>query len=165
MDRELDEVDYRILRRLQGDGRLANAELARELGMAPSAVLERVRKLEQRGVLLGYEGRIAPKAVGMGLTAFVFVRSEERTKVSKVGKALAAIPEVLEVHHVAGDDCYLIKLRARDTEDLSRLLREEISVLPAVRGTRTTIVLETLKETWCMPLDGRFPASTTGGAS
>ena len=144
---ELDSVDTHILLALQANARVSNADIARELNMAPSAILERIRKLEQRGVLLGYEARIAPKMVDLGLTALVFVRAEERTKTIKTGQLLAAIPEVQEVHNVAGEDCYVVKLRVRDTDELARLLREKISSISTVRSTRTTIVLETIKET------------------
>jgi Lrp/AsnC family transcriptional regulator, leucine-responsive regulatory protein len=149
----LDATDRRILSLLQANARIANAELARELDMAPSAVLERTRKLEQRGIVQGHEARLNAKAIGLGLTAFVFVRAEETTSAMTAGEALRAIPEVQEVHNVAGEDCYLVKLRARDTEDLGRLLRERFASIPAVRNTRTTIVLSTLKETSQLPLD------------
>ncbi len=66
---------------------------------------------------------------------------------AKTGKVLSQIPEVQEVHNVAGEDCYLVKLRAIDTDDLARILREEIAAMPSVRSTKTTIVLETIKET------------------
>lgn len=141
-----DEIDWRILTVLQANARTPNAELARQLGMAPSAVHERIRKLEERGVIAGYESRIAPKAVGLGLTAFVFVRSDERSGAVETGRLLAEMPEAQEVHHVAGEDCYLVKVRARDTDDLARLLRERFGVIPGLRSTRTTIVLGTLKE-------------------
>lgn len=143
----LDRIDRHILERLQSNARTPNAELGRELDMVPSAIHERVRKLEQRGVLLGYEARLAPKRVGLGLTAFVFVRAEEAAGSVHTGESLAGIPEVQEVHHVAGEDCYLVKLRARDTEDLARLLRERLGSISSIRSTRTTIVLGTLKET------------------
>jgi Lrp/AsnC family leucine-responsive transcriptional regulator len=143
----LDAIDLRILTVLQMNARTTNADLARELEMAPSAVLERVRKLEQRGLVLGYEARLAPKALGLGLVAFVFVRVEEPAGADSAGQALAAFPEVQEVHNVAGEDCYLVKLRVRDTDDLARVLRERFQGVPGLRGTRTTIVLTTLKET------------------
>ena len=94
----------------------------------------------------------APKKVGLGLSAFVFVRAEETDGPSATGETLAAIPEVLEVHQVAGEDCYLLKLRARDTDDLARILNERLKSIKTIRGTRTTIVLGTLKETMRMPL-------------
>ena len=148
-----DSIDRRILAVLQSNARTSNAELARTLEMAPSAVLERIRKLEQRGVIQGYESRLAPRAIGLGLTAFIFVRSDEATGAISTGSALAAIPEVQEVHHVAGEDCYLVKLRARDTDDLARLLRERFASIPQIRSTRTTIALGTLKETAQLPLN------------
>lgn len=158
-----DAIDRRILSILQANARASNAEIARELAMAPSAILERIRKLEQKGVITGYEGRIAPRAVGLGLTAFIFVRSDEAVGAERTGKALTDVPEVLEVHHVAGEDCYLVKVRAADTEDLARLLRERFSTIPQLRSTRTTIVLGTLKESTQMSLD--HLAAAEGDAS
>ena len=147
-----DAIDLRILSLLQANARIANAEIARLLDMAPSAILERIRKLEQKGALLGYEARIAPRAIGLGLTAFVFVRTDEAAGAISTGKALAELPEVQEVHHVAGEDCYLVKVRARDTDDLARILRERFQAIPQLRSTRTTICLGTLKETAQLPL-------------
>lgn len=149
---ELDRIDLHILAALQANARTSNADIARELDMAPSAILERIRKLEQRGVILGYEARISPRAVGLGLTAFVFVRSDELSGGQQIQDALVAMPEVLEVHNVAGEDCFLVKLRARDTDDLARIRRERLSTLPDLRQTRTTIVLTTVKETLQLPL-------------
>jgi len=143
----MDSTDLHIIEALQANARTTNADLARDLNMAPSAILERIRKLEQKGVLTGYEARIAPRAVGLALTAFVFVRAEEKPVTGKTGVALAKIPEVQEVHHVAGEDCYFVKVRVRDTEDLSRVLQHQISTIKSVKSTRTTIVLSTVKET------------------
>ena len=148
----LDATDRTILELLQANGRTSNADIARKLDMAPSAILDRIRKLEQRGIILGYSTRINPVAVGLGLTAFVMVRTEERAGSAAIGQALSRQPEVLEVHHVAGEDCYLVKVRVPDTEALSRLLRERFGRLKGVRGTRTTIVLSTVKDTAVLPL-------------
>ncbi|MEO8138584.1 MAG: Lrp/AsnC family transcriptional regulator [Gemmatimonadota bacterium] len=148
----LDVTDRTILELLQANGRVSNADIARHLGMAPSAILDRIRKLEQRGVIEGYAARINPVAVGLGLTAFVMVRTEERAGSGAIGQALSRQPEVLEVHHVAGEDCYLVKVRVPDTEALSRLLRERFGRLKGVRSTRTTIVLSTVKDTVVLPL-------------
>ncbi|HEX8997918.1 MAG TPA: Lrp/AsnC family transcriptional regulator [Ktedonobacterales bacterium] len=147
-----DTTDAKILAILQEDARVSNAEIARRLGMAPSAILERIRKLEARGAVLGYEARLNPRAVNAGLLAFVFVRTETICGDNEVGEALAAIPEAQEVHNVAGEDCYLVKVRVADPESLGRLLRERFGAIPTVRSTRSTIVLETLKETSRLPL-------------
>ena len=149
-----DPIDLKILDALQRDARIANVELARQVKMAPSAVLERVRKLEERGLIQGYEARLDAKALGLGLAAFVFVRTDERTGSDATSKALAAIPEIQEIHDVAGEDCFLVKVRALDTEALGRVLRDRIGAIPSIRSTRTTIVLQTLKETATIPLPG-----------
>ncbi len=142
-----DEIDEKILTIIQQDARASNAEIARQLGMAPSAIFERIRKLEARGVIEGYETRLNPRALNAGLLAFVFVRDEAAYGTLETGAALAAIPEVQEVHNVAGEDCYLVKVRVADTDALARLLRERFGAIPSIRSTRTTIVLDSLKET------------------
>jgi Lrp/AsnC family leucine-responsive transcriptional regulator len=151
-DGTIDDIDLRILGLLQGHARISNAEIARQVGLAPSATLERLRKLESRGIVQGYTARLAARPLGYGLLAFVFVRSDERLGDGTTGPRLAAIPEVQEVHHIAGEDCYLVKVRAADPEHLGRLLREAFGAIPAVRSTRTTIVLETVKEEARLPL-------------
>lgn len=148
----LDSVDLHILTALQANARTTHADLARALDMAASAILERVRKLEARGVITAYEARVAPKAVDAHLAAFIFVRAEERPFTGKTGQALAAIPHVQEVHNLAGEDCYVVKLRVRDTDELTRVLREHVSAIRTITSTRTTIVLETIKETSAIKL-------------
>jgi Lrp/AsnC family leucine-responsive transcriptional regulator len=157
-DRILDDTDLQILDLLQANARETQVEISRAVGLAPSAVLERIRKLEARGILRGYAAQIDPKALGLGLLAFVAVRSEEAGSENRIAQALAELPEVLEAHHVAGDDCYLIKVRVRDAEHLGQLLRTRISRVPGVRSTRTTIVLETVKETPRLPITRREEA-------
>lgn len=149
----IDETDRHILTILQQNARTPNAEIARQVGMAPSAVLERIRKLEQRGVIQGYEARISPEALGLSLLAFVSVRSDERVGEEHTGELLTEIPEVQEVHHITGEDCYLIKVRVRDARALGRLLRERIGAIESVRSTRSTVVLETLRECRQLPLN------------
>ena len=149
----LDPTDLRILALLQANARTSNADIARDLDMAPSAILERIKKLEQKGFVTGYEARLAAKKLGLGLTAFVFVRAEEKGGAAKTGARLAALPDVQEVHQVAGEDCYLVKLRVRDTDDLARLLGV-LKSIPGIQSTRTTIVLGTLKETAQISLAG-----------
>ncbi|HLN80087.1 MAG TPA: Lrp/AsnC family transcriptional regulator [Thermoanaerobaculia bacterium] len=148
----INDLDRQILTILQKNARTSNAEVARQVGLAPSAVFERIRKLEERGVLRSYGARIDPRAVGLPLVAFTFVRSNDRPGGIQTAEKLAEIPEVLEVHHVAGEDCFLVKVRAADTESLGRLLRERLGKIGTITSTRTTIVLETVKETVELPI-------------
>jgi Lrp/AsnC family leucine-responsive transcriptional regulator len=148
----IDEIDAKIIGLLQDNARTAQADVARAVGLAPSAVLERIRKLETRGVIRGYTALVDPRALGQGMLAFVAVRTEESLSDDSVAHALAECPEVLELHHVAGEDCYMLKVRARDAEHVGQLLRHRFGRIPGVRSTRTTIVLETVKETPRLPV-------------
>jgi Lrp/AsnC family transcriptional regulator, leucine-responsive regulatory protein len=159
----IDATDLQILTILQSNARTPNAEIARQVGMAPSAILERIRKLEQRGVIQGYEARIDPRALGLGLLAYVAVRTDERVGDECAGERLARIPEVQEVHHVAGEDCYLLKVRVRDAKALGRLLQDRIKAVEPVRATRTTVVLDTLRESSLLPLDTADEEELTHG--
>jgi Lrp/AsnC family transcriptional regulator, leucine-responsive regulatory protein len=145
----IDGIDLHILNIMQKDARITNAEVARQVGLAPSAVLERVRKLEESGVIRGYATEVDAGRVGYGLTAFVFVRTNNCGAIDNI---LASIPEVLEVHDVAGEDCYLLKVCAKDTEGLGNLLREKLKPIPEILSTRTTVVLKTIKETSALPI-------------
>ncbi len=149
----IDGIDAAILNILQSNARTSNAEIARQVGLAPSAVFERIRKLEERGVIEGYAARVNPRAVELSLLAYIFVRADEKPG-AELGTArrVAAIPEVLEVHDVAGEDCFLVKVRAADTDSLGRLLRERLGAIETITSTRTTIVLETVKESTELPI-------------
>ena len=147
----IDAIDKLILQILQKDGRTSNADIARQVNLAPSAVLERIRKLEERGVIRGYSADIDPKALGFGLTSIIAVRTSECGE--GVGEILAGVPEVQEVHEVAGDDCFYIKVLSKDAESLGLFLREKIKGIPNVVNTRTTVVLKTFKEGTIVPIE------------
>ena len=143
----LDQIDFRILDLMQANARITNAELARDLEMAPSAILERVKKLEQRKVILGYTTKLDPAAVQQKLLAFIFIRTKDGFgETGKTTQALSKIPQVQEVHHIAGEDCFLVKVRTEDASTLMDLMRNSFKKIPNISATRTTIVLETVKE-------------------
>lgn len=142
----LDLVDISILKLLQANARISNADIARELDMAPSAVLERVKKLEHREIIIQYTTRLNPLALHQGLLAFVFIKSADGFGCNDTANELAKIPEVQEVHHVAGEDCYLVKIRTSDSASLMYIMRNSLIKIPNILATRTTIVLETVKE-------------------
>lgn len=163
MDEFLDRTDLAILRLLQEDGRISNAEIARRVDMAPSAIYNRIQKLEDRGVIRGYTARIDPRALGYDLVAFVRLRSAEGSRPDDFIGPLSAIPEVQELHRVVGEDCFFLKVRVEDTDALATLLDEEIAALSAVASTKTTIALSTAKDTLDVPLGPR--GEEAGGGS
>lgn len=142
----MDGKDAEILNILQKNSRTSNAEIARQINMAPSAVLERIRRLEEKNIIKKYTVQVNPADVHRDLLAFVHVRATGPVVDQKTAKQLAKVPEVQEVHLVAGEDCFLIKVRVKNTEELSRLLRTKIASIPSISSTSTTIVLETVKE-------------------
>ena len=143
----MDKIDHKILALLQNNARITNSEIARKVGMVPSGVLERIRKLEECGCIEEYTAKLNPEILNLKLLAFVFVRSSEGVGELSTGLALAKFPEIMEVHNVAGEDCLLLKMRLKDNKSLSEFLREKIGKVPTVKSTRTIIVLETTKET------------------
>lgn len=142
----LDKTDLHILRLMQDNARISNADLARELGMAPSGILERVKKLEQKNVIQQYNTRINPIALQQKMLAFIFMKGGDGPGSIETTQQLAKIPEVQEVHSIAGDDCYLVKVRTYDSASLMQLMRTHFTKIPNILSTRTTIVLETVKE-------------------
>ena len=143
---DLDNIDLRILQLMQDNARIPNVDLAKELEMAPSAVLERVKKLEQKQVILHYTTSINPAAVGQKLLAFIFIRTREGFGSGETGSLLSGIEEVQEVHNIAGEDCYLVKVRTADSASLMALMRGKFASIQSIQSTKTTIVLETVKE-------------------
>ncbi len=148
----VDKTDLQILLALQEDGRMSNKEIAARVELAPSATSERLKKLKERGVIQKIEARLDTVALDYGLVAFVHVRTDELPGVGDAGSDLAKIPEAQEVFNVAGEDCYLVKVRTKDTESLSVVLRDKIGSIESVTSTRTTIVMQSFKETCAIPL-------------
>jgi Lrp/AsnC family leucine-responsive transcriptional regulator len=149
----IDEISLKILKILQEKARIPNVEVARQVGLAPSAVLERIRKLEKQGFIDGYEVRLNPKRFSRSLVAFVIVATQKVTDEKQVGKKLSEMPGVQEVHYIAGEDAFLVKVRVSDNEELGQFIRDKISSIKAVKSTRTSIVLTTYKETARIPID------------
>lgn len=156
MSTSIDETDLAILIQLQPNAGMSNAELAKKIGMAPSAVLERVKKLQQKGIIEAFVTRIRPESLDLKLLAFIFVKSSEGPGNIRVAKQLTKLPEVLELHHIAGEDCYLVKIRAKDPQSLAQLMRDKFSKITGLLSTKTTIVLETLKENNFLPIPNKL---------
>jgi Lrp/AsnC family leucine-responsive transcriptional regulator len=145
-------VDSKALALLMHQGRASWAELAKYLGLSAPAAAERVHKLEQRGVIRGYAALVNPDALGYPLAAFVAVTLERPQHRKAFLKRVGAIREIVECHHVAGEYDYLLKVRARNTLDLDRVLSQKLKSGAGVTRTVTTIVLSTVKETVEVPI-------------
>jgi Lrp/AsnC family transcriptional regulator, leucine-responsive regulatory protein len=140
-ERRLDDTDWRILHELQADARLSYNELGRRVSLSPPAVAERVRRLEEAGIIAGYQARVDPARAGLPLTAFVQMRCRLDQCLLKTSKA-SDYPEVVEVHKLSGDHCSMLKVRAASMEHFEGLLER----LGRHGEMRTSVVLSTQYE-------------------
>lgn len=150
----LDETDRHILILLQDDCKLPLTEIGEAVGMSAPSVLERVRKLEQNGVIKGYHALLDARRVGLDLWAFVGVTINFPKSIEGFKREVVALPEVLECHHVTGEHTMLIKIKTKNTASLESLLNR-VRSLEGVTATQTMVVLSTLAEHNTLPLESR----------
>src|SRR5512135_170695 len=138
-------TDARILEILQRDGRRPYAEVGAAVGISGPSAYERIKKLESRGVIRGYAAQIDPRMVGLGILAFTWITQAPGTMATDLTGDFALIPEIEECHHIAGEADYLLKIRARDTRDLERVLHA-LQTTRHVFTTETDVVFSTAFE-------------------
>jgi Lrp/AsnC family leucine-responsive transcriptional regulator len=137
----MEELDRRLVGLLLADGRMSYTDLGKATGLSTSAVHQRVRRLEERGVITGYTATVSPEALGLSLTALISVTPFDPSAPDDVPERLADIVEIEDCHSVAGDESYVLKVRVSEPGDLEDLLARIRSV--ANVSTRTTVVLST----------------------
>jgi Lrp/AsnC family leucine-responsive transcriptional regulator len=142
----VDATDLRILEILQRDARVTQLDIAKRVKLSQPSVADRIRKLESRGVILGYFAKVDPAHLGKDITAFIGVGISHPKYFEQFGKKVMALPDVLECHRVAGSESYLLKIRTENTRSLDRLLVEHLRTIPGVFRTETTLVLSSIKE-------------------
>jgi Lrp/AsnC family transcriptional regulator, leucine-responsive regulatory protein len=148
----LDAFDTKALKILSRQGRVTWAELGQALGLSAPSAADRVRKLEEQGVIRGYAALLDPASVGYPLTAYVSVLLASHRQRPSFLRGIEKLEQVCECHHVSGDEDYLLKVRCRDAEDLDHLLVHQLKEKLGVARTRTTIVLSTAKESVRVPI-------------
>jgi Lrp/AsnC family leucine-responsive transcriptional regulator len=155
---ELDAIDRRILRALQQDGRVTYDALAAEAGLSSSAVLRRVRRLEEAGIVAGYVALVPPERVGLGLTAYINVRLEKQTDNplrnprDLFRAAVQTWPEVVECAALTGEMDYLLRVLVQDMQHYARFIGDTLLMHPSVQDCKTSFVLERLKNTTAVPV-------------
>ncbi|MET8555041.1 MULTISPECIES: Lrp/AsnC family transcriptional regulator [unclassified Streptomyces] len=137
----MEDLDRQIVRLLVADGRMSYTDLGKATGLSTSAVHQRVRRLEQRGVIRGYAAVVDPEAVGLAMTAFISVKPFDPSAPDDIAERLAPVEEIEACHSVAGDENYILKVRVQSPHDLENLLARVRSL--AGVSTRTTVVLST----------------------
>lgn len=160
----LDAIDRQLLSLLQSDCKTSLQELGDAVGLSAPSVVERIRKLEQRGVIKGYHARIDARAVGLDVSAFIGVSMNYPKGIGSVEKQVLALDEVLECHHVTGAHTLLLKVKTRNTSTLEALL-SRIRAINGVQRTETMVVLSTRAEKSELPVtqvDGVTSARAQG---
>jgi len=152
--RPLSAADRRILHILQLEGRISNVDVAERVGMAPSPCLRRVKALEEDGFIKGYGARISRRAAGFGVQAFVQVNLHQHTDetLERFREAVNRLDEVTECHAMTGDHDYLLRVVARDLDDLGDTVLKRLTRLPGVKDVRSSIVLNTVKDAPPVPV-------------
>jgi Lrp/AsnC family leucine-responsive transcriptional regulator len=150
----LDKTDRKILRILQSDGRITNADLAERIGISPPPTLERVRKLERNGIIRRYAALINPLAVGVETFTFVEVTLSRHGQdaVMAFMKAVEGVPEILECHHITGDADFLLKIAVRNIPAYEDLVLHTLTALPHIQHLKSLVVLSTLKNETSLPI-------------
>jgi Lrp/AsnC family leucine-responsive transcriptional regulator len=148
----LDQIDLKILYILQNDGRRRLADIADDVDLSAPAVMERVKKLEASGVIRGYQALVDGKKVGKDITAFIGVSIGNQGDMEKFAAQMMCYGDVLECHHVTGDESFILKVKSANTHALEKLLAEIRSV-DGVTRTVTKVVLSTAKEGQALELD------------
>ena len=140
----MDRIDNAILGFLQNDGRMSNKELAAAVGLAPSSCLERVRRLQERGILTGFRAVVSPTHLGIGLQAFVSVRLSRHSRdvVSAFHHHIQTLPEVIAFYHVAGQEDFIVHVAVRDAEHLRNLTLDAFTTREEVARLNTALVYE-----------------------
>ena len=146
----IDGKDREILSILLEGADVSKADIARRVRLAASAVSERIRRMEAENIIQGYEVRIDPRALAKPLLAFVFVTDAKPSKGFDTAAALSGVTGLEELHKIAGEDCYLLKVRASGTDELNAIIEKEINPVQSVTRVRTTIVLKSVAERPCL---------------
>ncbi|MEW6375462.1 MAG: Lrp/AsnC family transcriptional regulator [Thermodesulfobacteriota bacterium] len=151
----MDELNRKIIQALQVNGRKTNSDLAREFGVAPSTMLERIRQLEERGVVLGYRAIINPQALGFNIQGFVSVTLDRHNVnyIRSFEKGIQKIPNVRACYHVTGRFDYLVHVAARDLEHLGEIIKEKIASISGIGKVETFLVLSEVKGDGGLPIE------------
>jgi Lrp/AsnC family transcriptional regulator, leucine-responsive regulatory protein len=152
--KSLDQIDRRILRELQADGRLTNTELSERVHLSATATNERVKRLTRDGFIIGYTALLSPEKLGRALLLFVEVKLERTTPdvFDAFAAAIRRTPDVLECHLIAGGFDYLVKARVADMSAYRQFLSDLLTAVPGIRETRTYTVMEEVKDTTNLPI-------------
>jgi Lrp/AsnC family leucine-responsive transcriptional regulator len=145
---KIDDIDKKILEILQARAKITNARLSEEIGLSPAPTLERVKKLEQMGIITSYHAKLDPEKLGLGVTTFVLatLSGHNRANIERFITEIEKIPEVIECHHITGAGDFILKVIARDIGSYQKLMLEKVTEIEQVDNMQSMVVLSTFKD-------------------
>jgi Lrp/AsnC family leucine-responsive transcriptional regulator len=152
---KLDDIDRKILNILQENGRITNTELASRVGISPPPMLERVKKLEKKGIIKKYVALVDPDAIGKGTMALVSVSLDRHLikSIDQFTRAMQKLPEVMECYHITGEEDYILKVAIKDIREYEDFILKKLTKIPAIDKIKTSFVLSTVKYETKFPVE------------
>lgn len=152
---KIDEIDKKILEILQSRAKITNAKLSEEIGLSPAPTLERVKKLEQIGIITSYHAKLNVEKIGLGVTTFVLATLNGHNKANIEGfiQEINKIPEVVECHHITGAGDFILKVVSKDIASYQKLMLEKVSDIKQVDNMQSMVVLSTFKDSKVIPMN------------
>jgi Lrp/AsnC family leucine-responsive transcriptional regulator len=152
---KIDDIDRKILEILQMRAKITNARLSEEIGLSPAPTLERVKKLEQMGIITSYHAKLNTEKIGLGVTTFVLatLNGHNRANIEGFVSAINEIPEVVECHHITGAGDFILKVIAKDIASYQKLMLEKVSDIKQVDNMQSMVVLSTFKDSKVIPVN------------
>lgn len=151
---KLDKVDRKILEILQRNAKITNAQLSKEIGLSPAPTLERVKKLEQSGVIDSYHAKLNTSKIGLGISTFVQIKltGHDKESIRTFISAINKIEEVIECHHVTGSSDFILRVIAKDIASYQQLMLDKVNEVPVVDSLQSLVILSTFKDSKALPI-------------
>ncbi|TRX55601.1 Lrp/AsnC family transcriptional regulator [Fulvivirga sp. M361] len=150
----LDQIDRKILDILQSNAKITNAQLAQEIGLSPAPTLERVKKLENSGIIKSYHAKLNPETVGLGVNTFVMVslKGHNKENIDKFVSSIEKIDEIIECHHLTGSSDFILRIISQDISTYQKLMLEKVSNINVVDSMQSMVILSTFKDSKILPI-------------
>lgn len=151
---KLDRIDKKILDILQKNSKITNAQLSKDIGLSPAPTLERVKKLEQAGIIKSYHATVDPATLGLGVSTFVHItlHGHNKKNIDTFIKAINQVPEIVECHHITGSGDFILKVIAKDIGAYQQLMLDKVSEIDVVDSMQSMVILSTFKDSKVVPI-------------
>ena len=151
---KIDTIDKKILKTLQKNAKITNARLSKEIGLSPAPTLERVRKLETRGIISGYHAKLDKSKIGLGVSTYVMVslKSHNKKNLDLFIEKIKDVENIVECHHITGSGDFILKVVAKDIESYQKLMLEKVSEIESTDSLQSMVILSTFKDNKERPL-------------